>query len=149
MMYMARLANLVVWMSICYLIIKTIPIKKWAVAGMLLLPMFISQAISVGVDVLYVGFLLLFIAKIINIIVSNTVLSKKDYIILLLSACLAVMAKQLAVIFLPAVLLIKSRNFLSRKIEIIYKITLILLPIILLIAWVALSSDVSNTNTIG
>lgn len=143
LIYLARLAILAVWVILGYLSIKLIPYKKWALFGILLFPMFIAQSVSMGADAVSIGAGLVFTATILRII-SLQKLTQRTIVILVAAAVAMVMAKQIMVILLPLILLLKGTLFTSKTKAILIKLAVIAIPILLFSVWNVLVGQISS-----
>lgn len=90
--YCGRLANLGIWIFLIYLAIRTIPVGKWLVAGISLLPMSVYQSASLSPDALNNGICTLFIAFVIYLAMNrNSARSiSRIEIVTLLVMCVAI-----------------------------------------------------------
>lgn len=148
MLYLARIAVLLTWAVLLFWTIKLFPIKKWAVAGVALLPMFIAQAVSLGVDVLAVGGGAIFTALIVRQLIKGSVISKKTLALLILSGVAMVLSKQIMVLLLPLVVLLPKQSFNSKRlVSLMWKGLVILLPLLLFVAWSAALPDINQNVT--
>lgn len=135
LMYIARTANLIVWMILIFSAIKLLPYKKWALAGLSLLPMFVAQAGSPGVDMLSIGLATLFIAYILHVRKQSFV-NNKSILFIFLLGCAVALTKQTTILVLGFVFLLRLNQFDSARIKAIMKLsTLIIVPILLSIGW--------------
>lgn len=147
LLYMARLANLIIWIVICFFCIKYFPWKKWAVVGVCLLPVVVAQTISPGLDVLAISSTLAFMT-IIFYAMSNKrgSLGAKQIALLGLAAVVMVFMKSTLAVFLPLVFLLKNDR-LSVKYKKLVKIAIVILPIILFASWTIFSTS-NNPNPV-
>ncbi len=145
LMYLARLSNLVVWIMLFVVAIKTIPYRKWAVVYVGLLPMGIFQAISLGGDAIMIGLTAVFVSLILKLRQNNSAGIKKKEILLLISIMsLLVLTKQNMAVFIPLILLIPNNVFKLNKHAYIYKIIFIAVPLMLVLLWVLTSNGGSG-----
>lgn len=144
LMYIARLMNLLLWITLLALSIKLIPRKKWALAAIALLPMALFQAISLNVDVMAVGILTLTLSWALRLKNQNTKISTKIYILLLFLLSALALSKQIMFIFLPLILLLPNNLFGGR---VLFKKTgLIAVPVFILVLSVLSSQHVKIEN---
>lgn len=148
MVYLARLFVLVTWIGLVFASIKIFPFKKWAVAGIALLPMFLAQAVSLGVDVLAVGSGLLFLSTILYCIYTKNTIHRKILFLLLATGIVMTMSKQVMAVLLFLILTLKN-NSLSENVKknLFFKILIILLPILILILWTIVLPEISSNVT--
>lgn len=141
MLYTARLFVLVAWIGMVIMSIKIFPFKKWAIVGIALLPMFVSQSISLGVDVVAIGTGLLFTSLVLRALMDKTV-SKRTLLFILLAGVAMVLSKQVMAVLLPLVLLIKSDYLpFTRTKSLLLKLAVLLVPIVFLMLWTVLLPD--------
>jgi uncharacterized membrane protein len=62
--YLGRVFNLLVWLGLTWAAIRSMPVLKWALLTLALMPMTVSQAASLSVDGILNGLCFLFIARI-------------------------------------------------------------------------------------
>ncbi len=150
MLYMVRVVNLSLWIFLVYLAIKIFPWKKWALVGICLLPVVVSQSISPGLDVGTIGSSLIFLAITLKAISNDKHnLSRKRIVILLATATVMVFGKSVLAVFLPLVFLIKKRQF-EVPLPIIIKIVAVILPVALYVIWALISQGyASNTDQLS
>jgi uncharacterized membrane protein len=113
--------------------------RKLALAAILLLPMFITQAASPGVDGLLTGLTILFFAFISKIIFEKEKISNYTLAILTLILTFMTMAKPVYIVFglLALILPTKWRGIRS----LIYKSLIVIIPFALYIVWSMLTKD--------
>lgn len=141
--YLARLAVLVVWLAVFSFAIKLMPFKKWALVAIALLPMMVSQSISIGVDPISISTGVLFVSLILRSLSEK--ISNKTLTIMLLTATVMVLSKQIAIILLPLILLVNNNKFTSKKFAIYSKLLVIFAPIILLGLWTILAGNTGQS----
>jgi len=141
MLYAVRFVNLIVWIVLAALSLHILrPSKrKLALAGILLIPMFIAQAASPGVDGLLTGLTLLFLAIVSNVIFEKEKLSHKKLITLTGILTLMVMAKPVYIAFGLLVFIIPTRWRGLRSF--IYKSFIVVLPFVVYVAWSLLTKE--------
>ncbi|MDB5180430.1 MAG: hypothetical protein JWO54_188 [Candidatus Saccharibacteria bacterium] len=138
MVYLAKLAVLLAWITLVFWSIKVFPFKKWAVAGIALLPMFIAQSVSMGVDVMAVGAGLLFTSLILTNVYKKQPIGIKTIAFILAAAIVMILSKQVMALLLPLVVLIRFDNAKVSTIKAwIIKSGLVLIPIALFFIWTA------------
>lgn len=93
MFYLARLLNLIVWITLTALAIKITPVFKYPFFFTALLPMNIFEGMSLSADSLNNGFTFLFFAYIFKLIYEKTELSKKSLSILSLMSIFSAFLK--------------------------------------------------------
>lgn len=83
LLYLARLANVAVWLALGYLAIKLMPRAKWQLLALLLLPMAVFEAASVSIDGLLIGLAAVLVGLILRAALSRQTLSLSDRRLLL------------------------------------------------------------------
>lgn len=147
LMYIARVMSLVTWAFLIFMSIKLVPYKKWAFVGFGLLPMFIAQAVSPGIDAISIGLGVLFLASVLHLREKPTI-RLKWWLVLLLMACLIALTKQTTILILGFVFLLKSSQFeaLSWK-GVAKKLLIIILPVFIFIGWTLITSHLNLAGT--
>jgi uncharacterized membrane protein len=145
LLYLARLGILVVWILLGFLAIKLIPYKKWAVFAILLFPMLVAQSVAIGVDAISIGTALIFIAAILKSTATKAI-DRKTMIIIIVVAIAMVMSKQITVVLLPLIFLLKNNIMSSTKRSILFKLLIALAPIIILLCWTFIVGQVSSST---
>lgn len=147
MMYMARVANLAVWIALIYLAIKFIPHKKWAVAVVGLIPMAVSQAGSQSTDVMATGVIILLATYIYKLREQKTLITNLQLGLVAVLGVVALLSKQVMIVFLPLVLLLPLSKLGKKKKAIIKLIAAMLIPVVALGAWTLMTKSVDSTST--
>ncbi len=111
MMYLVRLANLIFWVGAIYVAIGLFPWKKWAAVGIALLPMVVAQSASAGIDALSVGLGAIFLAFILNLYSGKERVNQKIGVTLVLIATLMLLTKQIMIVLLPLLFLLRKEQF--------------------------------------
>lgn len=133
MIYAVRIAVLLTWIFLAYFAIKLLPKRKWALVGILLIPMMSAQSISPGVDTIAIGFGILFVSLIFNLRKEKIEKpSNKKKSLLVLSAIMMVLAKPVMACILPMIYYM-GRNKIKK--EKIFTIITLLSPIIIYLLW--------------
>lgn len=152
MIYLTRLVNLALWITVAFLCIKYFPWKKWAVAGVCLLPVVVAQTISPGLDVLAISSFFVFITIILNSVHNRQhKLSYKMVALLAFAGLLMVFAKSNLAVFLPLIFLVKKEQ-ISLKYQNLIKTLIVVLPIMLFAAWtifISTSHDAQPVSSTG
>lgn len=100
---LGRIFGFVAWLLICTYSIKVLPAKKIFISLLLLTPISISFATTLSGDLMTNAMVILFISHIYNIWYNKRSLTKKDMVILTVSAIMVSICK---VVYLPIVLLL-------------------------------------------
>ena len=135
MMYAGRLFNLFAWICLLALAIKIIPIKKWAVVFVGLIPVAITQAATLSADVATLGLFALFLALVLKLAVRKREGNIKDLILLGATAIALTLCKQISFIFIALLLLIPGKVFGSGRRAYFIKGLSIAAPLILYGLW--------------
>ena len=153
MIYLVRIINLSLWLALGFSIIRLFPWKKWAVAGLLLLPMLVAQSVSAGVDVIVVGSSLLFASIIFKAIAYKEPVSILKIGILILILSISALSKSIGLALAPLILLIPNRQFMNAKIAFFLKLLVVVVPVIAYLSWSAIAagreSAATNLNISG
>lgn len=117
LMYLGRLANLLVWILLTYLAIKITPVHKWAFLVLALMPMTLIQAASISADSLTIGISFLFVAFIFKLAFDDNkkVINKVDIALIFLMMILLVLSKNAYVFLMLLILMIPSYKFGGNK----------------------------------
>lgn len=142
MLYIPRLFNLLCYVTMIYYSIKIIPFCKEIILLISLNPMSLQEAASFSPDSLTICASIFLISYImyLSITKKEKLLTKKQYIILLLISILFSLCK---IVYLPLCLLnliLPLNKFKSKKEYYLKKITLILIPILINLVWLKIAS---------
>jgi uncharacterized membrane protein len=134
-MYMIRILNLAVWLAAGVIAIRMLPIKKWTIAAVCVLPVVLSQSVAVGLDSITFASFLLFLTYIMSRVVERKSIVSDSQVIFLATATVVMVAnRSVLVAFLPLIFLIKDAQFKSNHPKLI-KIALLATPIFCYLAW--------------
>lgn len=106
-----RLSNLLLWIFICILALKLIPIKKKLMMSIMLLPMSIHQAASLSPDAILNSFSFLFISYVLYIKFKKDKVFLKDIIMLILPLIPIVSVKLPYILISILILTIPNHKF--------------------------------------
>lgn len=134
-LYAIRVTNLLVWIVLGFLSIKLFPWRKWALAGVCLLPVVVSQSISVGLDTLIFGATLVFLSLLFRSYADERFRLNHYVPILAVSGVIMVTGKSVLALLLPLVFLVRGKQLGSRH-TFLVKLIISLLPIIAYTSWV-------------
>jgi uncharacterized membrane protein len=149
LLYMARFANFLIWLILTYLAIKIIPVHKWVLLMIALLPMTIFEAASVSADSLTIGLSFILIAYILRLALNNYDFTKKDFFIILILAVLLTLTKSNYILILFLFLLIPVNKFQTHKKKYLI-FSIIIIPIILISAgWIYWTNGFYMPNIIN
>ncbi len=117
LMYLARLANLIIWLLMAYLAIRITPVYKWALLTLALVPMAVFEAASVSSDGLTIGLSFLMIAYILKLALGKGNFVKTDFFILVILGLLIALTKSIYILLFFLFLLIPVNKFKSHKMK--------------------------------
>jgi uncharacterized membrane protein len=146
MMYAGRLFNLLIWVLFLALAIRCMPYKKWALVTVALIPMVVFDSISLGVDVMTYGLVALILALILRIVEEGRSIDIKIMISLVSLFSGLVLAKQVAFVFLPLVLLLPTEIFGTGIKAWLKKASLILIPLVVFAGWIIVVGRLNLSN---
>lgn len=147
----ARIFGLLFWITICTYIIKILPSRKTFFTILMLLPIHICTVSAISGDTVTNAMCMLFIALIYKKMYEKNEISKKEKILLLISATMIALCK---IVYLPIVfliLLLGKENFKDKKENILTKVVVILISCIVGVIWFLIGSLIlsnSNSNSI-
>jgi len=120
MYYMARLANLVVWLVLMYVAIRLWPRYKWAVFALALTPMSLSQAATVSPDALGNSLSFLLIAFVLYLVEKRKVLRRLDIVLIFAGLILLALTKPVFFVLAALGLLFSLRQLGSRTRQLLF-----------------------------
>ncbi len=120
LIYLGRLANLLIFIILVYYAIKIVPVKKWLFVLLATLPMSFIVHSSLSADVLVNSISYLFIAIVLNLTYSNNIkqVSYKHVLVIITLSVLIGLAKLVYVPVLLLLVLIPSGKFKGTKVKI-------------------------------
>ena len=141
MLYALRILNLVIWISLAALAIKIMEPRKYrlALAGGLLVPMFLTQAATTGVDALLTGVTVIFLALSTRYIALKTNLNLKR--IGLLTALLTVMVLAKPVYIALGLLVFVMKTKYRGLSSLSFKSVALGVPLIAYMLWAFITKD--------
>ena len=137
LLYIGRLANMLVWVFLTYLAIKITPVHKWVFFMLALLPMTIFEAASLSADSLLLGISFLIIAILFKYAFDDNKkkIGIKEVYILGILILLVGLAKSNYILLLFLIFLIPARKFGSRKNRILVTGSLFLVVVAVVGIW--------------
>lgn len=128
---LCRLINLIISTILCYLAISITPRFKKIFSLIATFPIFLQQAAGINMDYLTNSVSFLFIAIILKYLFEDNKLVKKDLIVLFITGIILGLCKfgYFPILFL--VLLISNEKFNNKKTALLFKIALIIIPLII------------------
>jgi uncharacterized membrane protein len=145
--YLARLMNLVTWIVVFALVIRFLPIKKWAAVFIGLLPTALFEAISVSTDVVTIGSSALFIALVLRFIWQKHKITRQQLVLLLAVGAVMALSKQVMSLFLLFALAIPAKQFINKRQANLMKALIVALPVLVFMAWFLVVHKISLTAT--
>ena len=140
LMYMGRLANLLVWILLVYMAIKIIPVHKWVLMLLALMPMTIFQGASLSADSFTIGVSFLLIAFILKLRFDEDLIVKRDIYILFLLSLMLALSKPIYILLMALIFIIPASRFENRK-KMFLTFTLLLgLVLTVILIWNLLTS---------
>lgn len=115
LMYLGRLANLLVWILLVYMAIKTIPVHKWVLMLLALMPMTIFQGASLSADSFTIGLSFLLIAFILKLRFDEDLIIKRDIYILFLLSLMLALSKPIYILLMALIFIVPSSRFENKK----------------------------------
>jgi uncharacterized membrane protein len=143
-LYLGRFSNLLIWLVLVYIGIKTIPVSKWPLLLLALTPMSLFQAGSMSVDAFTNGIVFLFIATILSYAfeaTENTDHIKSSLFVLFVLSLLLTLSKSQYAPVLLLVLLVSKKRFYSSSTRITYLGLFFLLNAIVFFGWAYLAKE--------
>ncbi|MEL7671597.1 DUF2142 domain-containing protein [Methanobacterium sp.] len=137
LMYIGRLANLLVWIFLTYLAIKITPVHKWVFFMLALLPMTIFEAASLSADSFLLGISFLIIAIFFKYAFDDNKkrIGFKEVYILGILLLLVGLAKSNYILLLFLIFLIPAQKFGNRKNRILVTGSLFLVVVAVVGIW--------------
>ncbi|MCE7697943.1 MAG: DUF2142 domain-containing protein [Methanobacterium paludis] len=117
LLYLARLANLIVWILLVYLAIRVIPVHKWVLLMIALMPMTLYEAASVSADSLTIGLSFLLIAYILKLVFDKDKFTKTSFAVLMVLSGLIALSKSIYILIFFMFLLIPTDKFRDNKMK--------------------------------
>ena len=136
-----RIFGYVAWIAICAYAIKIVPNKKTFFMILCLLPINLFSAVCLSGDTLTNAACMIFLAMIYRKFYLKEKVELKDKIILLVSGCLIALCKIVYLPFVFLILLLKEKNFNSKKDCRIFMAILIIIVCIVGLAWFKIGSN--------
>jgi uncharacterized membrane protein len=115
LMYLGRLANLLVWILLIYKAIKIIPVHKWVLMFLALMPMTIFQGASLSADSFTIGLSFLLVAFILKLRFDEDLITKRDIYILFLLSLMLALSKPVYVVLMALIFIVPASRFENKK----------------------------------
>jgi uncharacterized membrane protein len=137
LLYLARLANLGVWLALLYFCMKKQPRVALPLFAFALLPIVAFQAASASADVMTAGAGIFFALEVLRIATAKAPVAKSDMIILIVTGAVLALCKLPYILLILLVSLIPRTRFASLKEQLQWKIAVVAIPGIMALAWLA------------
>ncbi|MGZ7208889.1 MAG: DUF2142 domain-containing protein [Methanobacterium sp.] len=117
LIFLGRLANLLSWVFLTYLAIRIIPVHKWVLLMIGLIPMTLFEVASLSADSLILGLSFIIVAIFFKFAFDDNKkrINKKDVYILFILLLLLSLSKQIYFVLLFLIFLIPNEKFGGRK----------------------------------
>jgi uncharacterized membrane protein len=135
--YMGRIFTMIAWLFLMYWAIKRIPVGKWVLVALGLLPTTITHAVSIAPDALLIGTASLLVAIFVDKLINRNRFTRNELLTVFILLLIIALTKQTYAIFAGLFLLLPLSSFGTRK-AYLYVNALLILPILLLsMFWLA------------
>lgn len=101
---LGRFVNFIFWLTICYIALKIMPIKKELMMFVILMPISMQQAVTLSPDAMLNSFSFLLIAYILNIKYKKKNFKIKNFIVIVL-LCIGIVSVKLPYVLISAMIL--------------------------------------------
>lgn len=147
-LYAVRVTSLLIWTAVGYYSIKIVNHRKWGFVGVMLLPSVVSQMISPGQDPqIFSGLAIVSAYVVRSFSDKNFNLHFKDICILFVCSLIVVVTKPVYLPMLVSILFIKRKQIRLGKIPpLIAKISIVILPLIIMFSWNAMTRTLSQDS---
>jgi uncharacterized membrane protein len=138
--YLARFANFFIWFILVYFAIRTIPVHKWVLLMLALMPMTLFEATSISADSLTIALSFLFIACTLRLALRDQNLSRINFLTVFILGFVLTLTKSIYSILLLLFLSIPVKNFVNYKEKYGAFLILFIPSIIASLYWVSLTN---------
>ena len=111
LIWLGRIANLMVWLTLGYLALRLIPFAKWGLFVLLLNPVAVSLSASLSGDVMSIGLAFVFVSFVFWLAARKIPATTKEIAALSCLGVGLVLTKPTNILLLPALLLIPAKVF--------------------------------------
>lgn len=139
LLYLGRLFGLIFFIGCIYLVIKTLPTKKWAFATLFTLPVIVSQSTAITADTVTTVSIGISIALILCARVTER-LNRRQLILLALSVVATTLSKQVFLLVIPLLFMLPGKIFNSKYNKYIFIAVVGLMSILAYLAWSTLGN---------
>jgi len=135
MLYISRFISLLFWCISLFFVIRILPVGRWLMVLLALLPMSVFVSMSLSADVVTNVLSLFLIAYILNCAYAETYFGKKEFIIIVLISLLLASSKLIYAPLILLVLLIPEKKFSSHKMRYVQMGLLFLMVFVAMLIW--------------
>jgi len=146
MIWLGRLANLVVWILLIYAAIRIIPFAKWAVVVLALNPMTVFLSASLSADVITISLAFLFFSVVASTYVARKSISKIKLAVLFGLVSLLALTKPTNILFGFLLFTIPWRLFYAKWKYILFCVGAIGFSLVVAYVWNLLLADANAFN---
>ena len=139
LLYLARLANVFVWVLLLWLCMKRQPRIALPLFAFALLPIVLFQSASASADVMTAGLAIFFTLELLLIATKKSFITRSDSILLLATGVALALCKMPYILLVLLVLVIPTNQFSSVKKSWLLKLTMMLVPFAVALLWTLLS----------
>ncbi|MBP9738454.1 DUF2142 domain-containing protein [Candidatus Saccharibacteria bacterium] len=139
LLYLARLANVLVWVLLLWLSMKRQPRIALPLFAFALLPIVLFQSASASADVMTAGIAIFFSLELLLIATKKSPVTRSDSIILLAAGVTLALCKMPYILLVLLVLTIPTKKFSSVKKSWQFKLSVLLIPFAIALLWTLLS----------
>jgi len=148
--YLGRIFNVLIWIALTYTSIHLLPVHKWAMFVIALMPMTITQAASYSIDSILNGLSFLFIALVIRAACNESVKPVwRDFILWIILLSLITLSKSAYVLLAGLLLIIPLKKFMPWKKFILVMAIIIGIPLVTYMAWIKLLTNSGINLSVG
>jgi len=142
--YLGRLAAFIVWLILMYYAIKRIPVGKWVLVALALLPTTLTLSVSLAPDALIIGCAALLTATFVDYTVKSRPFNKADLFLMIGLLGVLALTKQTYIVFAGLFLFLPMRVFESKKKYVGLNAAFIGIVIVLAGAWLLVTADITQ-----
>lgn len=148
LLYMGRLANLLVWILLSYLAIKITPVHKWVLLLIALMPMTLFEAASLSADSFTIAISLLTVALFFKLSFENdnTKITNSDKYLLLILMSLVSLSKPTYIILIFLFFMIPKNKFENEHKRFLSFFLLFSVSLIVTLIWNFVNSGIYMPN---
>ena len=146
LMYIARFANLVLWLFLIYLSIRITPVLKWGFLIVSLMPVTLFESASISADCLTIGLSFVLIALLLRYSLNEKIrkINFKDIMILYLIILALSLTKIPYFLLIFLVFMIPPHKFGNNKKRIIIFASMLITALIIVLIWILITKGFYN-----